>query len=73
MKSIYNLKLFEILPVETGDKELWTSVMRVPGGWIFRSYDKSHLMLSTTFVPFDNSYMVLETPIPQSNREGDEK
>jgi len=50
-KSIYNLKLHEILPVETEDKELWTSAMRVHGGWIYRSYDKSHSMMSCVFVP----------------------
>ena len=60
MKSIYDLQIHEITPVETNDAELWTSVMRVPGGWIYRSYDKSHSMMSNTFVPFDNEYQPAE-------------
>lgn len=48
MKTIYDLKLHEILVVE--DSSLFTTVMAVDGGWIYRSYDKSHNIFSMVFV-----------------------
>jgi hypothetical protein len=55
-KSLYELGLHEICPVETIDRELWTSVMRVPGGWIYRSFDKGNKMMCSAFVPYDNGF-----------------
>ncbi len=55
MNNIYDLKLHEVLIVEDGS--LFSTAMRVPGGFIYRSYDKSHQLLSCTFVPFDNEFM----------------
>jgi hypothetical protein len=55
-KKLYLMKLFEIMPVEINDSELWTSVMRVPGGWVFRSFDKSNKMMSTCYVPYHNEF-----------------
>lgn len=46
---IYEMKIHDVMVVEDGN--LFTSVIRVPGGWIYRSYDKSHNILSSQFVP----------------------
>lgn len=54
----YKMKLHEILPVETASNaEFWTSVMRVPGGWIYRSFHRKYNMCSNVFVPFNNEMM----------------
>ena len=50
--SIYDLPLHATCTVE--DACLFTTAIRVPGGWIYRSYDKSSSILSSVFVPFDN-------------------
>ena len=55
-KSIYDLKLNECVFAEDINGSLATSVMRVPGGWIYRCYDKGHSMMSATFVRFDNEF-----------------
>lgn len=56
--DIYKLLLHEVMPIETDiSDELWTSVMRVPGGWIYRSYDKGNKIMSTSFVPYDNEWL----------------
>lgn len=55
-KTLYDLGLHEILCVETNDDELWTSVMRVPGGFIYRGFDKSKAMMSNVFVPYNNEF-----------------
>lgn len=59
-KSIYDLKLNETLEhfVE-GDEHphaLAYSVIRVPGGWVYSSFDKGHNIGSSAFVPYNNEF-----------------
>lgn len=55
-KNIYELELHEATLVRDG-MDLCTICMKVPGGWIYNSFDKSHNLLSGVFVPYvrDNS------------------
>jgi hypothetical protein len=46
--SIYNLKLHESVEIGNG----WT-VMRVPGGWIYRNY---YHEATCAFVPLNNEF-----------------
>lgn len=48
--DVYTMPMHSVGIVENGS--LFTTVMRVPGGWIYRSYDKSHNILSAVFVPY---------------------
>jgi hypothetical protein len=57
-KTIYQLNLHEVIQVEVDDKYLFTTVMAVPGGWIYRSYDKSHSMMSCVFVPYSQTLLI---------------
>lgn len=50
MHTFYALKMHESLIVE--DANLFTTVLRVPGGWIYRSYDKFNKIMGMTFVPY---------------------
>ena len=59
-KTLYQLELNDVLVIETDDVELWTSAMRVPGGWIYRSYDRSSGFGSTCFVAFHNEFQKQE-------------
>lgn len=61
-KTIYNLALHEILITSEcdGGHSLFTTVMRVPGGWIYRSYDKSCKIMSCVFVPLDREFKEAE-------------
>ena len=52
--NVYELKLNEVAVVE--DSNLFTTAIRVPGGWVYRSYDKSHGILSSAFVPFNKEF-----------------
>lgn len=52
---LYKMELHERLQFDDGG--LFTCILRVPGGWIYRSYDKSHEILSSVFVPFNNEFM----------------
>ena len=63
-KSIYDLKLHETSVVE--DAFLFTVVLRVPGGWMYRSYDKAHQILTCCLVPFDNEFMGGPKPLTKS-------
>ena len=58
MSKLYELNLHEILVTE--DAHLFTTTMRVPGGWIYRSYDKSNNIMSAVFVRFDNEFQTTE-------------
>lgn len=56
-KTIYDLNLHEKIYVEGGKNDPFeTSVMRVAGGWIYRSCAKGSTLMSAVFVPFDNSW-----------------
>lgn len=70
MKSIYELQMHEVTIVE-GDpwSPLFTTAMKVPGGWIYRSYDKGNQIMSCAFVPFDNEYQNA-SPNPTDIKEG---
>lgn len=53
-KKIYGLQLHEEISLST-----CTSVMRVPGGWIYTTdymTDDNHLSISTTFVPYNEEF-----------------
>lgn len=50
-KSIYDLKLHE----ETGISNYFYAT-RVPGGWIYSSYNGSSDMQFQVFVPFNNEF-----------------
>jgi hypothetical protein len=54
--DIFNLKLHEVAyTIESAhNDELFTTVMRVHGGFIYRSMDKRHNMLTSCFVPYDD-------------------
>lgn len=55
-ENIYELKLHEITIAH--DAFLFVTVLRVPGGWIYSSLDKSHNILSSVFVPLNNEFQV---------------
>ena len=56
-KQIYSMNLHEMIIVGEISHSLATVVLRVPGGWVYSQFDKSHNMSSSVFVPFDNEYM----------------
>ena len=60
-KNIYNLKLHQCL--ELDDPHLYNTILRVPGGWVYRSFDKSCSMMTSCFVPLNNEF--------QEDKEGD--
>ena len=53
MKTIYGLKLHEILQTED------FQVMRVAGGWIYRywDYEKTDYYAYSTFVPYSEEFL----------------
>ena len=55
MTDIYKMNLHEIIVIAE-DSWLHTTVMRVPGGWVYRSYDKSNQMMAAVFVPWSNEF-----------------
>lgn len=58
LDALYKMNLNETMFVEATNTDPFnTSVMRVPGGWIYRSFDHSLAMMSCVFVPFNNEYM----------------
>ena len=54
-KSIYELKLHEVSIVK--DDSLFTKAIRVPGGWIYISFDKPNNIGTSVFIPFNNEFM----------------
>ena len=56
--NIYKMKLHDILITSenSNSHHLFTSVMRVPGGWIYRSIDKGNKIMSSSFVRFYNEF-----------------
>ncbi len=67
-KTIYDLKMHETLVV--ADNLLFTKAMRVEGGWIYTSLDKSHNIMSSVFVQ-ENIIGIKEKELPteDSKRE----
>jgi hypothetical protein len=55
MKNIYELKLHKAAIVH--DNNLFITALRVPGGWIYNSFDKSNSVMGSAFVPFHNEFM----------------
>jgi hypothetical protein len=51
MSNLYEMKLHETIVAECDD--LFTVVL---SGWMYRSYDKNHGILTSVFVPFDNEF-----------------
>lgn len=61
LEPIYKLKLHETMIIEGDPTDfLFTTVMRVSGGWIYRSYDKGNKMLTAVFVEYNNEWMYNE-------------
>ena len=56
MTDIYEMKLHEMIMVGKPTDILATTVLRVPGGWIYSQFDKSHTMTASVFVRFDNEF-----------------
>lgn len=54
--NIYKMALHSANVVEDGF--LFTVVLRVPGGWIYRSYDKGNQVMGAVFVPFNNEFLI---------------
>jgi hypothetical protein len=52
--NIYELELHQTL--EMDDPHLYNTILRVPGGWIYRYFDMSRSMLTSCFVPFNNEF-----------------
>jgi len=50
-KQLKKLDLFDVMIVE--DNILFTTVMKVHNGHIYRSYDKSNQIMGMVFVPVD--------------------
>ena len=55
LEQIYTMELHKIAVVSTSD--LFTTVLRVPGGWVYNSCRISEGMLSSVFVPFSNEFL----------------
>jgi hypothetical protein len=57
MMNFYEMKLHDTFIAEGElNQNLFTTVLRVPGGWIYRSYDKGTQIMGAVFVPFDNEF-----------------
>lgn len=53
--DIYSIKLHETIIVsDRGD--LFITAIRVPGGWIYNSFDKSHNIMGSAFIPYCNEF-----------------
>lgn len=70
MNEIYEMKLHDILTPKDSD----TQIQRVPGGWIYTTYQteqytqvdgtwSENYRLSSVFVPFDNEFQESLKPI----------
>lgn len=64
-KSVYDLALHEQTVAHDGS--LFTQALRVPGGWIYTSFDKSTHIMGSVFVPWNNEYQPPQEP--KSERE----
>lgn len=67
MDDIYKMKLHDVLVTE--DKNLFTVTLRVPGGWFYRSFDKSHGILTGCFVPFNNEFQDHTCDVTKNNTD----
>lgn len=52
---IYHMKLHETI-IAADARSLFTEVLRVPGGWIYQSFDKSTQVMGMVFVPWHNEF-----------------
>lgn len=52
IREFFEMKLHETRVVETDNSALYTTVMRVPNGLIYRSFDKGSGIMGAVFVPF---------------------
>lgn len=50
-KQFKKLEVFDVMIVEDG--ALFTTVMRVPNGYIYRSFDKGSQIMGMVFVPIE--------------------
>ena len=54
--DLIDMKLHETRIVEGRVEDcLFTTVMRVPGGFVYRSFDKAAPMMAAVYVPFGGS------------------
>jgi hypothetical protein len=58
--DIYKMKLHECM-IGIQDGSVFTSVLRVPGGWLYISVDKGHNIGTQTFVPLNNEFQYNES------------
>lgn len=69
MKDIYSLELLEMTRFDT-DTDCYTTITRVPGGWIFtENYDSffdgsknTNTNMSSVFVPYNDEFKPKEEP-----------
>jgi hypothetical protein len=62
---LYKLELHQVVVLSKTDTTM-VSVIRVPGGWIYRTRitHKNLITLSEVFVPFNNEYQEQVPPGP---------
>lgn len=53
MSDIYNMQLHSVMPIESSN--MFTEIMRVPGGWIYRFFE-NNVYCGSIFVPFHNEF-----------------
>ncbi len=56
MNCVYKLKLHEMKMFGNVQDALATTALRVPGGWVYSTFDKSHNIGSSVFVPWNNEF-----------------
>jgi hypothetical protein len=52
--DLYRMNLNDTIIVEGGT--IFTIARRVPGGWIFTSFDTRERIMSSVFVPWNNEF-----------------
>lgn len=56
-KGVYSLKLHESIRIDMGTDSNAISVMRVPGGWIYKTWSEDGSRAGTSFIPFNNEFL----------------
>lgn len=52
MKDIYAMILHETLNGKDCGLEKWITIVRVPGGWLYKELDENSNTISVVFVPY---------------------
>lgn len=69
MKDIYKMRLAEFTRIDTSE-DSFTTVLRVPGGWIFTEHmesnpvnkDNTIMNISSVFVPYSDEFHPMTKP-----------